>query len=89
MGGETRKLSFRFEKAVCLFTVHVKGSVCPDEYNRQFLCSQEAVAPQPPPTPTQWEGLLGLGPLLCCGQVRTKLSCLQPPADEPPVFQVA
>lgn len=51
MGGETRKLSSRFEKAVCLFTVHVKGSVCPDEYNRQFLCSQEAVAPPTPAHP--------------------------------------
>lgn len=85
-GGERRKPSSRFEKAVCVCTVHVKGSVCPDKYNRQFLCCQKAVAP---PTPTPWEGLLGLGTLLCCGQVRTKLNCLQPPADEPPVFQVA
>lgn len=48
-GGERRKPSSRFEKAVCVCTVHVKGSVCPDKYNRQFLCSQKAVAPPPPP----------------------------------------
>lgn len=59
MGGETRKLSSRFEKAVCLFTVHVKGSVCPDEYNRQFLCSQEAVAPYPRPPPPNGKVCLG------------------------------